>query len=176
MKEAFMNTEELVALLTDPVLLKSFNTLLNDHGNYQSIEGHFTLDNVVEDSKQKTQCIVYFVIWTPDTVVFTSRLFMTTKKTCFISMVHTHNTYKRQGICSGSFKKIFKHLKEISRWQLNVEEANIAAIACYRKIGFKAAVMQTVPKWILMNNYSRNYARFYDQEKVTMLEPILNAL
>ena len=36
MREAFMNTEELIALLENPVLLKSFNALLNDHGNYQA--------------------------------------------------------------------------------------------------------------------------------------------
>ena len=136
-----MDTPELVKLLANPVLLKSFNALLNDHGDYQSTEGYFTLDNVIEDSQQEKRRIVYFVIWTPDTIVFTSRLFLT-PKTGFITMVHTHDRYKRQGICSGSFKKIFKHLKEITRWRLDVEQANTAAIACYRKMGFKAADRQ----------------------------------
>ena len=136
-----MDTPELVKLLADPVLLKSFNALLNDHGDYQSTEGHFTLDNVVEDSQQEKRHIVYFVLWTPDIIVFTSRLFLT-PKTGFITMVHTHDGYKRRGICSGAFNKIFKYLKEITRWRLDVEQANTAAIACYRKMGFKAADRQ----------------------------------
>ena len=154
MREAFMNTEELIALLENPVLLKSFNALLNDHGNYQSTEGHFTLNNVLEDSKQEKKRIVYFILWTPDTIVFTSRLFLTAK-TGFITMVHTHDTYRRQGICSGSFKKIFKHLNEIIRWRLVVEHANTAAIACYKKMGFKAVVKQPFPDWIIMTLNNR---------------------
>ena len=49
MREAFMDTQELIQLLGDPVLLNSFNNLLNDHGDFASKEGHFTLSNVIND-------------------------------------------------------------------------------------------------------------------------------
>ena len=136
-----MDTPELVKLLADPVLLKSFNALLNDHGGFPSIEGHFTLDDVIANFQKEKRPIMYYVIWTPDTIVFTSRMFLT-PKTGYITMVHTHDGYKRRGICSGAFNKIFKYLKEITRWRLDVEQANTAAIACYRKMGFKAADRQ----------------------------------
>ena len=144
-----MDTPELAALLANPVLLKSFNALLNDHGDYQSIEGHYTLDDVIANFQQEKRRIVYFVIWTPDTIVFTSRMFLT-PKTGFITMVHTHDRYKRQGICSGSFKKIFKHLAEITKWKLDVEKGNQAAIGCYTKMGFKVTAKQPIPYAIIM--------------------------
>ena len=150
MREAFMDTPELVKLLANPVLLKSFNALLNDHGDYQSNEGYYTLDNVVADFQWEKRSIIYYVIWTPDTIVFTSRLFLT-PKTGFITMVHTHDGYKRRGICSGAFKKIFKHLPEIMRWKLDVEKENHAAIACYTKMGFKAAGRQLFADAIIMS-------------------------
>ena len=66
-------------------------------------------------------------------------------------MVHTHDGYKRRGICSGAFKKIFKHLPEIMRWKLDVEKENHAAIACYTKMGFKAAGRQLFADAIIMS-------------------------
>ena len=144
-----MDTLELVKLLANPVLLKSFNALLNDHGDFASNEPHFTLDDVVEDSQQEKRRIVYYIIWTPDTIVFTSRMFVT-PKTGFITMVHTHDGYKQQGICSGAFNKIFKHLAEITKWKLDVEKGNQAAIGCYTKMGFKVIAKQPIPYAITM--------------------------
>jgi ribosomal protein S18 acetylase RimI-like enzyme len=149
MREAFMDTPELVKLLANPVLLKSFNALLNDHGDYQSIEGHFTLNDVIANFQQEKRPIMYYIIWTPDTIVFTSRMFLT-PKTGYITMVHTHDGYKRRGICSGAFNKIFKHFSETTRWKLDVEKGNQAAIACYTKMGFKATAKQPIPYAIVM--------------------------
>jgi ribosomal protein S18 acetylase RimI-like enzyme len=149
MREAFMDTPELVKLLANPVLLKSFNALINDHGGLPSIEGHFTLDDVIANFQQEKRRIMYYIIWTPTTIVFTSRLFLT-PKTGFITMVHTHDEYKRRGICSGAFSKIFKHFSDVTRWKLDVEKGNHPAIACYAKMGFKATAKQPIPYAIIM--------------------------
>jgi ribosomal protein S18 acetylase RimI-like enzyme len=155
MREAFLNTEELVKLLASPVLLKSFNALLNDHGDFASTEPHFTLSNVTNDYMFEKRSIMYFLAWTPDTIVFTLRMFLT-PKTGYITMVHTHDGYKRRGICSGAFKKIFKHLPEITKWKLDVESGNTAAIACYEKLGFKAAGRQLFSDAITMTLLRKN--------------------
>ena len=144
-----MDTPQLEKLLANPVLLKSFNALLNDHGDYQSIEGHFTLDDVIANFQQEKRRIVYYIMWTPDTIVFTSRMFLT-PKTGYITMVHTHDGYKRRGICSGAFNKIFKHFSDVTRWKLDVEKGNHPAIACYAKMGFKAAGKQPFPDSVVM--------------------------
>ena len=149
MREAFMDTPELVKLLANPVLLKSFNALLNDHGDYQSNEGYFTLDDVIANFQQEKRRIVYYIMWTPDTIVFTSRMFLT-PKTGYITMVHTHDGYKRRGICSGAFTKIFKYFADVSRWKLDVEKENRAAIGCYTKMGFKAVTKQPFPDSVVM--------------------------
>jgi len=149
MREAFMDTPELVKLLANPVLLKSFNALLNDHGDFASTEPHFTLSNVTNDYMFEKRPIMYFLAWTPDTIVFTLRMFLT-PKTGYVTMVHTHDGYKRRGICSGAFNKIFKHLPEITKWKLDVESGNTAAIACYEKLGFKAAGRQLFSDAITM--------------------------
>ena len=144
-----MNTPELVQLLENPVLLKSFNALLNDHGDFASNEPHFTLSNVTNDYMFEKRPIMYIVAWNPDTIVFTSRMFLM-PKTGYITMVHTHDGYKRRGICSGAFKKIFKHLPDITKWKLDVEKENTAAIACYTKLGFKTASRQLFSDAITM--------------------------
>jgi predicted GNAT family acetyltransferase len=141
MREAFMDTQELIQLLGDPVLLNSFNNLLNDHGDFASKEGHFTLSNVINDFMFEKRKIMYYLMWTADTIVFTSRIFIM-PKTAYITMVHTHDGYKRKGICSGAFKKMFKHFPDITKWKLDVEKENNAAIACYTKIGFKPTPTQ----------------------------------
>jgi ribosomal protein S18 acetylase RimI-like enzyme len=150
MWEAFMNTNQLAKLLKDPVLLKSFNSLVNDHGNFQSNEGYFSLDNVIADCLTEERTIVYYIIWTDDKIIFTSRMFCAPVEG-FITMVHTHDDYKRQGVCSTAFKKIFKHLAEIKRWKLDVEKENKAAIACYQKLGFKPTILQPYADAILMS-------------------------
>jgi ribosomal protein S18 acetylase RimI-like enzyme len=71
-------------------------------------------------------------------------------------MVHTHDGYKRRGICSGTFKKIFKHLPEITKWKLDVEKENHAAIACYTKMGFKVAGRQLFADAIIMTLNNKN--------------------
>lgn len=144
-----MDTPQLEKLLANPVLLKSFNALLNDHGGLPSIEGHFTLDDVIANFQQEKRRIVYYIMWTPDTIVFTSRMFLT-PKTGYITMVHTHDGYKRRGICSGAFNKIFKHFSDVTRWKLDVEKGNHPAIACYAKMGFKAAATQPFPDSVVM--------------------------
>ena len=149
MYEAFMDTQELIKLLANPVLLDSFNNLLNDHGDFQSKEGHFSLSNVINDFLFEKRRIVYYLVWTADTIVFTSRIFVM-PKTAYITMVHTHDGYKRKGICSGAFKKMFKHFPEVTRWKLDVEHGNTAAIACYTKIGFKATPSQSFPDVVVM--------------------------
>lgn len=144
-----MDTPELVKLLANPVLLKSFNNLLNDHGDFASNEGHFTLSNVINDFMFEKRKIMYYLMWTADTIVFTSRIFVM-PKTAYITMVHTHDGYKRKGICSGSFKKMFQYFTEATRWKLDVEIGNTAAIACYKKIGFKEIPSQPFPDVVVM--------------------------
>jgi len=150
MREAFIDTPELVKLLANPVLLKSFNALLNDHGDFTSNEPHFTLSNVINDFMFEKRKIMYYLIWTADTIIFTSRMFIM-PKTVYVTMVHTHDGYKRRGICSGAFKKIFKHLPDITKWKLDVEIKNTAAIACYKKIGFKETLSQPFPDVTVMS-------------------------
>jgi len=150
MREAFMDTQELVKILANPVLLQSFNDLLNDHGDFTSKEGHFTLSNVINDFMFEKRKIMYYLIWTADTIVFTSRMFVM-PKTVYVTMVHTHDGYKRKGICSGAFKKMFQHLPEITRWKLDVEIGNTAAVSCYKKIGFKETPSQPFPDVTVMS-------------------------
>jgi len=145
-----MNTNQLAKLLKDPVLLKSFNTLINDHGDFESKEEYFSMDNVIADFLNDERTIVYYIIWTADKIIFTSRMFCAPVEG-FITMVHTHDDYKRQGVCSTAFKKIFKHLAEIKRWKLDVEKENKAAIACYRKLGFKPIAGQPYEDAIIMS-------------------------
>ena len=144
-----MDTHQLTKLLVDKGLLKSFNALLNDHGDYQSKEGYFSLDNVIADFLTEERTIVYYLIWTAEKIIFTSRMFCDKKKG-YITMVHTHDEYKRRGVCSTAFGKIFKHLAEIKRWKLDVEKENVAAIACYRKLGFKPTASQPYEDAVLM--------------------------
>jgi len=150
MWEAFMDTHQLSKLLGNPVLLKSFNALVNDHGDFQSNEGYFSLDNVIADFLTEERTIVYYLIWTADKIIFTSRMFCAPENG-FITMVHTHDDYKRRGVCSTAFKKIFKHLAEIKCWKLDVEKENKAAIACYRKLGFKPTILQPYSDAVLMS-------------------------
>jgi ribosomal protein S18 acetylase RimI-like enzyme len=150
MREAFMDTPELVKLLANPILLKSFNDLLNDHGEFTSKESHFTLSNVINDFMFEKRRIVYYLVWTADTIVFTSRMFVM-PKTVYVTMVHTNNGYKRKGICSGSFKKMFQYLPDITKWKLDVEHGNTAAIFCYKKIGFKDTPSQPFPDVVVMS-------------------------
>ena len=149
MWEAFMDTHQLSKLLVDKGLLESFNALLNDHGDYQSKEGYFSLNNVLGDFLTEERMIVYYLIWTADKIIFTSRMFCDKKKG-YITMVHTHDEYKRRGVCSTAFNKIFKHLAEIKRWKLDVEKENVAAIACYKKMGFKPTASQPYEDAVLM--------------------------
>jgi len=144
-----MNTNQLAKLLSNRALLISFNSLVNDHGNFQSNEGYFSLDNVIADFLNDERTIMYYIIWTADKIIFTSRMFCAPVEG-FITMVHTHDDYKRQGVCSTAFKKIFKHLAEIKHWKLDVEKENKAAIACYQKLGFKPIAGQPYADAILM--------------------------
>jgi predicted acetyltransferase len=147
MQEAFFDTPDLIEFLEQNKMMAEFERVINNDGPLE-----FTEENILGDYFTDKRNIRYFMIWKKKKIIFTTRIFLPFGKgtTGIITMVHTDKEYRRKGICSSSFKKIFQEYP-VKKWYLELYKDNISAFLAYMKIGFIPTTKQHNPDIICMS-------------------------
>ena len=147
MQEAFFDTPDLIEFLEENKMMDEFERIINNDGPLE-----FTQENILGDYFTDKRNIRYFMIWKKKKIIFTTRMFLPFGKgtTGIITMVHTDKEYRRKGICSSSFKKIFQEYP-VKKWYLELYKDNISAFLAYMKIGFIPTTKQHNPDIICMS-------------------------
>lgn len=147
MQEAFFDTPDLIEFLEQNKMMDEFERIINNDGPLE-----FTQENILGDYFTDKRNIRYFMIWKKKKIIFTTRMFLPFGKgtTGIITMVHTDKEYRRKGICSSSFKKIFQEYP-VKKWYLELYKDNISAFLAYMKIGFIPTTKQHNPDIICMS-------------------------
>lgn len=147
MQEAFFDTPDLIEFLEQNKMMDEFERIINNDGPLE-----FTQENILGDYFTDKRNIRYFMIWKKKKIIFTTRIFLPFGKgtTGIITMVHTDKEYRRKGICSSSFKKIFQEYP-VKKWYLELYKDNISAFLAYMKIGFIPTTKQHNPDIICMS-------------------------
>ena len=147
MQEAFFDTPDLIEFLDENKMMDEFERIINNDGPLE-----FTQENILGDYFTDKRDIRYFMIWKKKKIIFTTRIFLPFGKgtTGIITMVHTDKEYRRKGICSSSFKKIFQEYP-VKKWYLELYKDNISAFLAYMKIGFIPTTKQHNPDIICMS-------------------------
>ena len=147
MQEAFFDTPDLIEFLDENKMMDEFERIINNDGPLE-----FTQENILGDYFTDKRNIRYFMIWKKKKIIFTTRIFLPFGKgtTGIITMVHTDKEYRRKGICSSSFKKIFQEYP-VKKWYLELYKDNISAFLAYMKIGFIPTTKQHNPDIICMS-------------------------
>jgi len=147
MQEAFFDTPDLIEFLEQNKMMAEFERVINNDGPLE-----FTQENILGDYFTDKRNIRYFIIWKKKRIIFTARMFLPFGKgtTGIITMVHTDKEYRRKGICTSSFKKIFQEYP-VKKWYLELHKDNISAFLAYMKIGFVPTTKQHNPDIICMS-------------------------
>ena len=101
---------------------------------------NFKIEKLIQENKYFYPEIVnYFIIYKNNEIISCARLiYKNNSKQVYLGMVHTNHKYRNKNICTRTIDKIISITKNIfSKYELEVEEDNIAAIKCYQKNGFK---------------------------------------
>ena len=147
MQEAFFDTPDLIEFLEQNKMMAEFERIINNDGPLE-----FTQENILGDYFTDKRDIRYFMIWKKKKIIFTTRVLLPFGKgtTGLITMVHTDKNYRRKGICSSSFKKIFQEYP-VKKWYLELFKDNLPAFLAYMKIGFVPTTKQHNPDIICMS-------------------------
>jgi len=97
---------------------------------------NFNLEHLLKET-YKNMNVIYLIIYKNDTyknICSMSRLYYK-NKTGYINMVYTAPNYRGKGLCYNNLK-ILMSLKKLNKYNLDVKTKNIAAINCYKKLGF----------------------------------------
>ena len=111
-------------------LAKSFEMCVKDLRN----QTRFSYTDIVKESEKDNRDTRIALVTSGNTVVFTTRI-LKKGETAEINMVYTNPKFRGKGYCKTTLKKIIQKTKA-KTYTLDVNKRNIAAIACYEKVGF----------------------------------------
>ena len=111
-------------------LAKSFEACMKDLRN----QTRFSYTDIVKESEKEDRHTRIALVTSGNTVVFTSRI-LKKGEAAEINMVYTNPKFRGKGYCKTNLKKVIQRMKA-KQYVLDVNKRNIAAIACYEKVGF----------------------------------------
>jgi RimJ/RimL family protein N-acetyltransferase len=131
------NINDLIILLKEKKeLVKSFEDIMKLHRN----NPNFKIEQLIQENIYFYPEIVnYFIIYKNNEIISCARLiYKNNSKQAYLGMVHTNHKYRKKNICTRTIDKLISITKNnFNKYELEVEEDNIAAIKCYQKNGFK---------------------------------------
>lgn len=135
-KYFLFNNNDLINLIkNNNLLIKSFQNIMIEHRN----NPNFKIDRLIDEEKKiHPEKVNYFIIFKDNNLVSCVRLiYKNNSKSCYLNMIHTNKNYRKQGICKRTLRKLI-HLtnNKFNKYILEVEENNIHAVRCYKKVGF----------------------------------------
>jgi len=131
MEVSFLTIKNFEKLMKSSLSLrKSFEKCIKDMRR----QTKFEYTDILKEATNDTRTTKIFIIHTQTECIFITRV-LTEPGNSEINMVYTNPSYRHQGYCVNSLKKIIKKLRA-NEIYLTVNKNNKAAIHCYETVGF----------------------------------------